>query len=280
MNHLVSEIEEVVATVDAPWSPGQVLRAGREQLGLSPEAVADKLHLSTDQIRSLERDDYRQFAAPIFVTGYLRCYARLLDIPAAPLLAALQPQEMETPALQPELSVAPPLWRQHNKAAWVGLLAGGGLLILVLIWLLPGEDMPSSVVTTASTPQTAPVEAAVSSTAVPGAPEQPLAALPDTHSRVQATAPLIAKKVQPGPPPDRLRLQFRDDSWVEISDADGRRLFFNLGKRGDIRELQGRAPFTILLGNAPAVGIEYNGKAYKHQRYNHKNVARFKLGGP
>ncbi len=79
---------------------------------------------------------------------------------------------------------------------------------------------------------------------------------------------------------DRLVLHFSADSWVEISDGSGRRLMFGLGKAGQTRVLDGSAPFSILLGYAPGVEIEYNGKPYDQRRHIRNNVARFKLGGP
>jgi len=281
MTHLVSEIE---AVEDVSVLPGSALRAGRQKLGLSQEAVADKLHLTTAQISALEVDDYRQFAAPIFIAGYIRSYARLLDLPIAPLLAALKSQQIAAPSLHSELGAVSLPRHRKRHADWAGMLAVGGLLLLLLVWLLSDREALPPPVPATATPQVSP--AAVAADRVNSSPVAPEPAHSVEKPMVARTLPPAPPAVpmvvpaQPGPLLDHLRLQFSGDSWVEISDADGKRLFFNLGKQGDIRELQGKAPFTILLGNAPAVQIEYNGKPYNHQRYNRKNVARFSLGGP
>jgi cytoskeleton protein RodZ len=70
--------------------PGSLLKKARERQGLSAAAVAAQLHLQTDTIDSLERDDYDTLPGPVFVQGYLRNYARLLGLKEAAVVAAYQ----------------------------------------------------------------------------------------------------------------------------------------------------------------------------------------------
>ncbi len=46
-----------------------------------------------------------------------------------------------------------------------------------------------------------------------------------------------------------LSLTFTGDCWTEISDATGRRLFFDMGRSGRTVDLSGQAPFEALFGN-------------------------------
>ena len=64
----------------AAVSSGDVLRKAREALGLSLEEVASELRLSAYQIRALEKDDYDDLPGATYVRGYLRAYARLLNL--------------------------------------------------------------------------------------------------------------------------------------------------------------------------------------------------------
>ncbi len=57
-----------------------------------------------------------------------------------------------------------------------------------------------------------------------------------------------------------LVLEFTDECWVEVYDADGRRLVYALLGANDRRVVQGTAPFSIRLGNAPAAQITFNGQ--------------------
>lgn len=66
--------------------PGNYLAKNREQQGYSTEYVAGKLHLRLKMIELLEKDDYKNMPEAVFIKGYLRAYARLLNLPSAPLL--------------------------------------------------------------------------------------------------------------------------------------------------------------------------------------------------
>jgi len=55
-------------------------------------------------------------------------------------------------------------------------------------------------------------------------------------------------------------LRFSGDSWTEISDVNGNRLFFDLGKAGRIVELAGPVPISVLVGNSDYVGMSVNGE--------------------
>ncbi|MGM0481832.1 MAG: RodZ domain-containing protein [Pseudomonadota bacterium] len=67
---------------------GELLKEAREQKGLSQREVADRLRLREQIIDLLEADDYESFSTPTFVKGYLRSYAKLLEIDEQPIFAA------------------------------------------------------------------------------------------------------------------------------------------------------------------------------------------------
>jgi cytoskeleton protein RodZ len=59
-----------------------------------------------------------------------------------------------------------------------------------------------------------------------------------------------------------LALAFAEESWVEITDARGERLYFGLGAAGDRAALQGEPPFAVVLGNANGVSMTLDGNSY------------------
>src|SRR5512139_1689119 len=71
------------------FSVGAALREGRELLGLSVADVANRIKFAPRQIEAMEADDFGQLPEMAFVRGFVRSYARLLEIGATPLLAAL-----------------------------------------------------------------------------------------------------------------------------------------------------------------------------------------------
>ena len=78
------------AAAPAPDGPGALLRAAREAAGLSLDAVAQQLKLAPRQVKALEDDDFGAPAGPArSCRGFVRNYARLLNLDAEDLLLAL-----------------------------------------------------------------------------------------------------------------------------------------------------------------------------------------------
>jgi len=75
---------------------------------------------------------------------------------------------------------------------------------------------------------------------------------------------------------DVLRLSFSNDSWVKVTDANGRVLTSRLVKSGIVRQVKGQAPFNVLLGYAEGVEVAINGSVFDHSRFQRSNqTARF-----
>src|SRR5690554_3008649 len=80
------------ATVDLtpPASPGDMLKQERERQGRSLKEVAGSLNLRLAVVNGLEVDDYAEVPVTAYRRGYLRAYARLLNIDDKPILAAYE----------------------------------------------------------------------------------------------------------------------------------------------------------------------------------------------
>lgn len=69
------------------WPPlGATLAAARNAKNMSVQAVSDTLRLSLKQISALESDDFSALPQPMATRGFIRNYARLLELDAEPLL--------------------------------------------------------------------------------------------------------------------------------------------------------------------------------------------------
>jgi cytoskeleton protein RodZ len=60
--------------------PGEHLQAARIQMGISLDDIAKRMHLSTSIVEAIEDNHFEEIAAPIFVKGYLRAYARIVSL--------------------------------------------------------------------------------------------------------------------------------------------------------------------------------------------------------
>lgn len=84
--------DETQQPVSAPV--GEQLRRAREQKGLSVSAVADAQHLRPAVIHAIEDGDYRQIDSELFLKGYVRTYARQVDLNPDTVIATLD-KELE-----------------------------------------------------------------------------------------------------------------------------------------------------------------------------------------
>ena len=77
----------------------------------------------------------------------------------------------------------------------------------------------------------------------------------------------------------RLELTFNEQSWTEIYDADGQRIFVGLQSPGTEATVEGAPPFRLTVGNASGVELRYRGEPVDlRARAGGNNVARFTLG--
>ncbi len=58
---------------------------------------------------------------------------------------------------------------------------------------------------------------------------------------------------------DLLRLRFNGESWVEVREADGHIVWSQLSHAGVDQSLDGKAPFDVVVGNAPVVTLTWRG---------------------
>jgi len=73
-----------------PGIPGKTLQSQREAMGWTVEQVADQLKLAPRQVVALEAGDYASLPSPAVTRGFVRVYAKLLKIDAAPLVSMIE----------------------------------------------------------------------------------------------------------------------------------------------------------------------------------------------
>ncbi|MFZ4076498.1 MAG: helix-turn-helix domain-containing protein [Legionellaceae bacterium] len=121
--------------------PGMQLAAIRLQKGYSTEYVAGKLHLRVRIIELLEADDYDHLPEAVFIRGYIRAYAKLLEISSEAMIEVYNQLHVN------ERPRERALWqsrRQTNKAEhavrWVTVFFGLAVLIAVAMWWDKNKD--------------------------------------------------------------------------------------------------------------------------------------------
>lgn len=267
-------------------TPGAQLAQAREALQFSTEEVARQLKLSVWQVEALERGEYERLPGVVFVRGFIRNYARLVRLDPEALLRQLdgcispapaqpdRPRTLETPFPGEEP-------RRTPVRAVFALLLVAGLAAYEFYWNTePAERMERAVPASASQ-SAGPVTASAVQPPAP-APVAPrpgeAAAMPAAAAVATGTPAATAPVDQPAlPGGKRVRLEFEEDSWVEIRDSEERVIFSRLNPAGTEQVVEGRPPLSLVVGNAHAVRLTYDGKPVDLAPHTRVDVARLTL---
>ena len=196
----------------------------------------------------------------------------------------------------------------QRPAKWTFAIAAGALVLAGLVaWLLNMRSKPAdpaaesiAVETPANTAgPTQPAESTVADATQPASATQPADAgkaaannrnvaapiTPVTPDRVSAppATPITSTISTPAAPAARgkvrLRFSFTQESWVEVYDARGTRMLYDVGFAGQTRGVDVDPPAQIVLGLAAAVTTEVNGREVTVPvRRISNQVARFTVG--
>ena len=127
------DLDEVAPIPILP-GPGEQLRAAREAAGMSVHEISTHMRLDRRVVLALEADDYEQLPAPTFVRGYLRGYARLLDLPPEPVLRAFEQRDFAPPSLVADISVRSQMRSGDFPFRIVTYIVVAALIVLVVLW--------------------------------------------------------------------------------------------------------------------------------------------------
>ena len=289
--HADDAIDASSPAADAAHDLGSRLKAAREARGSALQACGQKLRLPVRVLERLEAGDFGKADDHVFTRGALQSYAKLLNVPVFAVDAALRAvAPTQQPALVPTGNALRGNWMQRygSAATYIVLTA---FVAVPLVWLgLRGglDNQLTRIAPLDNAPAVAAPAHVTQASRTPAKPEQeqPLLAsmAPFPAMHLESSAP-----AQPASPPKPaavpaaastghlLRLSARGDSWIEVTDAQGRTLESGMLHAGETRSYRGIAPLSITLGNADAVDVQTDGKPLSLDAYRHANVARFKV---
>jgi cytoskeleton protein RodZ len=277
-------------------SVGTVLARTRRQYGLTLEDVSEALKLTSARVAALEADQFSAVGAAIFVRGFVRSYAKLLELPERQFDAQLQRYFDQ---LEPELVPSHGTRRSVSwgeRYSWAFSYLVGTALVLTLIWTVIGFDSDSqkrssALIEEQATPNAEPSPEQIAATAGESDPvfstgleSEVLIVTPDYAPTINvsrdAQTPVLASltpfSVDQAPAESGFTLTLSGQSWTEVLDAAGKRVAYGTLNVGAHR-IDGQPPFVVLLGNASAAQLSAAGQAIDVSPFMRANVARFKL---
>ena len=258
--------------------PGELLAARRHELRWTLEEVSQRLKLAPRQITALEANDFASLPGMASVRGFIRSYARLLELDPVPLLGMLSNEA--NPAIDPIIlrrplpsrgfpgrRYAPPSVHRRGSRR----LSGLALLVMVFVGALAfaayrhGLPTISFDVSGVSTLLDSWKDLADSTTSESS--DQPVSASADAAVAEQ-------KSIDPS---RLLELKLREDAWVEISALNGNKLVSRLMKAGTTERFDMSEPVVLVVGNANGVDASLRGQPLNLRAVARDNVSKLSL---
>ncbi len=306
-----AEWAEQPAAPSAHTIPGAALAAQREAMGWSVEQVAEQLKLAVRQVAALEAGDYAALPGPAVVRGFIRAYAKVVKLDAAPLVAmvALETPEpgdatgttvkRERPATFSEVRFPTQGRRSGLPLGWIAA-AVAVAVAAALAWqfhLIPAQWLHAEVGTPAVASETANAagqpsmtELAAPMTASPTVvktdpaaangivePDSITVAAPETAPAPAAAAPVYSVETAPAAGPNTLVLSASADSWVEVKPAKGAALFSRLMRAGSRESVEIHEPVTLVVGKPAGVVATLRGTAVELPASPGSTIARVSI---
>ena len=292
---------------------GALLRQAREARGLKVEEIAQTLKLGIRQVEAIEADRWETLPGATIVRGFVRNYARLVQVDAAPLMAQLdgvlaKPVDtLAVPEARPESVTTHTISGSRRDRTVV--FAGLGLVGLALAsYLLMPNDLsalrentqsmldslarkeapkPAETVESVAAPAasgTAPAPAAGEPVFPPGAtPQQIMNPQAVTPAEAAPAAPAVqgaavaAASAVPVAGAPQMRFIFDKDSWLEVRDRDNKVVFSQKLGGGAEQMVSGNGPLSLVIGYAPGVRLFWRGQPVDLAPHTKGDVARLVL---
>jgi cytoskeletal protein RodZ len=238
----------------APQEIGAVLRAERVRRGLSLQDVARETKISERMLAAMEAGKFDQLPGAVFAKNFVRQYAGLLDIDAAPLLESLPRVDVASSPMPVPRQAAiresrwDPRWNSALASiAWTVL--AGSAAVAAYIHFTRGS--PPRLVAVKTQEQRAP------------RPSQPQAAAPtEPLSSPPPATPAPSQKTstpENGLKPVRVEITARDEAWIQIT-ADDKNVFTGILKPSESKVFDADKAIRLLAGNAGGIEVTLNGR--------------------
>jgi len=300
-SRVMSNSDDVVANGDF----GTALIQAREAQGFTVEEINMRLKIPKHDIIAIEASDIAALPASTYTRGYLRSYAKFLEISEESVLSLYNKAVPDTQVS--DLKPRSDLGDKQNSYAPLIKMATPLLVVVGAVTVLYGivqyyqdkadvmeDELGSreSSFTGNSLDSPGSNRSGIEQNARLTADgelilETSNQAELDVEEVASETASVIAEDSIHKEPARAAEVNLKQDvllinaengSWIEVRDANDDRLFYNMIAKGGSKTLTGQAPFSISMGNARTTKIVINDIAVDTSNFiRSNNTAKFKV---
>ncbi|PTO63860.1 cytoskeleton protein RodZ [Vibrio splendidus] len=299
-------------TVAPAIEAGTLLKNKRESLGLTQKQISDRLKLRVTLIQQIEENQFESDQVATFMRGYIRSYAKYVNLDEKVVLNALhhsgdaQHQEQEMLSFSRKTKT-----EKHNSR--IMLLTWSIFAVIVGIsslwwWQNQQQDTLSQslantesseelvveesldpeltsleVIEAEQNTETSPVtensdeltEVSSAEDSVTLDPVEVIEEAPEAADVASVTAE--PETLAPEAVVNELVMQFSADCWIQVKDASGKTLSTGIKKAGQTLNLSGTAPYKVILGAPEGVSMTFASEPVDLSGYTSGKVARITL---
>jgi len=283
------------------WPPlGVALAAARNAKNMSLQEVSDSLRLSLKQISALESDDFSALPQPMATRGFIRNYARLLELDAQPLLDSYRLRVPDNTPTSLNVQTSIPHVQLAKKSRPWFKYAAIVIPLVLLLWYVQAYQSATLETDAASNNEVVSSVSLNESVTPPASLAEPTgspASANPAASNLADTLPSPAVAASDGlqlrPSSDMtvpaevnantavnratLTVSVTDKAWVQVKDKSGAVLFEKMLTANSTDKLEAQPPLFVWLGNAKATTLNYMGKSVDVASKTYNNTARLTL---
>ena len=231
---------------------GEIFKKRREELGIDIKEASDILKIGSEYLYAIENDIFDRLPVAVYTIGYIRCYAKYLDVDAGPVIASFT-SHLTSPKPSTIIPVASSM-RKVPGYTYVALAFLAGLLIFVVYVNTSKNragDQPAENITISRTEkkplQTTPPNAANES-------------IRTSKDNVALTSGLtVAGQTPEDKKEHHLIIAASDTVWVQIRYENGK-VEEALLRSGMSKDWSFPGSAVLKIGNAGGIALKFDGK--------------------
>lgn len=277
---------------------GDLLAKARENLSLSQKDIASRLNLRVGIISALDANDFDKLPAPTYIRGYIRSYARAVNLNADRLINLYNGLAEAPPEILPDVKPVVQASSKDKPVKAMTYLVTLTIVILIIAWW-QGQHMVGTDFFASNTKTSQGGKYAGGFTYTYDVVIHPetvdvseIDRLDDGELENMKTVDLAKSSelelddilsiedslnLNTQANSDTLKMELTAESWIEVYDVSGEKLYLGLAKPSEKISITGTTPFSVKLGNARAVSVNFNGNPFDTTEYTRAGVARFLL---
>ncbi|MEZ8197393.1 cytoskeleton protein RodZ [Vibrio splendidus] len=298
-------------TVAPAIEAGTLLKNKRESLGLTQKQISDRLKLRVTLIQQIEENQFESDQVATFMRGYIRSYAKYVNLDEKVVLNALhhsgdaQHQEQEMLSFSRKTKT-----EKHNSR--IMLLTWSIFAVIVGIsslwwWQNQQQDTLSQSLANTESSEELVVEESLDpeltslevieaeqnaeispatensdeltevSSAEDSVTLDPVEVIEEAPEAADVASVTAEPEVASEAVVNELVMQFSADCWIQVKDASGKTLSTGIKKAGQTLNLSGTAPYKVILGAPEGVSMTFASEPVDLSGYTSGKVARITL---